>query len=53
MVIHNENPSPGQPLRVAKPKFTRDPQKSFFNLVWKTIFTGIKETVLTDMAAGL
>ncbi|WP_341841827.1 hypothetical protein [Chitinophaga caseinilytica] len=53
MVIQNENPSPGQPLRTAKPKFTRDPQKSFFNLVWKTIFTGIKETVLTDMAAGL
>lgn len=53
MAIHNENPSPGQPLRTAKPRFTRDPQKSFFNLVWKTIFTGIKETVLTDMAAGL
>ncbi|WP_109696425.1 AsmA family protein [Chitinophaga deserti] len=52
MVLHNENPSRGQPLRVAKPQFTRDPQKSFFNLVWKTIFTGIKQTVLTDVASG-
>lgn len=52
MALHNENPSPGQPLRVAKPRFARDPQKSFFNLVWKTIFTGIKETVLTDIGAG-
>jgi hypothetical protein len=49
MAIHNENPSPGQPLRVVKPRFTRDPKKSFFNLVWKTIFTGVKQTVGTDM----
>lgn len=52
MALHNENPSPGQPLRVAHPRFTRDPQKSFFNLVWKTIFTGIKESVLTDMGSS-
>lgn len=53
MALHNENPSPDRPVRVAKPRFTRDPKKSFFNLIWKTIYTGIKETVLTDAASGL
>ncbi|AWO01780.1 hypothetical protein DLD77_08770 [Chitinophaga alhagiae] len=53
MAIHNENPSPGQPLRVAKPRFTRHPKKSFFNLVWKTIFTGVKETVGTEMLESM
>ncbi|RPD40124.1 hypothetical protein [Chitinophaga barathri] len=53
MALHNENPTPDRPVRIAKPRFTRDPKKSFFNLVWKTIFTGIKETVLTDAASGL
>lgn len=53
MALHNENPSPDRPVRIAKPRFTRDPKKSFFNLVWKTIYTGIKETVLTDAASGL
>ncbi len=48
MAIHNENPSPGQPLRVAKPRYTRHPQKSFFNLLWKTVFTGVKQSVGTD-----
>ncbi|WP_346317319.1 hypothetical protein [Chitinophaga sp. YIM B06452] len=53
MALHNENPSPGKPVRTARPRFERDPKKSFFNLVWKTIYAGIKETVLTDAASGL
>jgi len=47
MVIKDENPGKGQ-TRIAHPNYTRDPNKSFFNLVWKTLFTGIKETVLGE-----
>lgn len=47
LAIKNENPSPGEAVRVVKPAFRRDIQKSFFNLIWKTIFTGVKQTVGT------
>lgn len=53
MAIHNENPSPGQPLRVAKPRYIRHPKKSFFNLIWKTIYAGVKETVGTEMLESM
>jgi hypothetical protein len=45
LFIKDSNPAKEE-THVAHPHFTRDPQKSFFNLVWKTLFTGIKETVL-------
>ncbi|SFD28279.1 hypothetical protein SAMN05518672_1011435 [Chitinophaga sp. CF118] len=45
VVIKDNNPDNGE-TRIAHPHFTRDIQKSFFNLVWKTLFTGIKETAL-------
>lgn len=45
LVIDDSNPLPDQPVRIAHPKYTRDNRKSFFNLVWKTLFTGVKETV--------
>lgn len=44
MVIHDSNPLPGENVRLAQPVYTRDITRSFFNLVWKTIFTGVKET---------
>lgn len=47
MVIKDENPGKKE-VRIAHPTYTRDPNKSFFNLVWKTLFTGIKETVLGE-----
>jgi hypothetical protein len=47
MVIKSENPGKGA-VRVVHPHYTRDPNKSFFNLVWKTLFIGIKETVLGE-----
>lgn len=43
-ILKSENPMKGKAVTVVYPTFTRDPQKSFFNLVWKTIFTGIKMT---------
>ncbi|MVT06811.1 AsmA family protein [Chitinophaga tropicalis] len=45
LVIKDSNPDNGE-TRITYPHFTRDPEKSFFNLVWKTLFTGIKETAL-------
>jgi hypothetical protein len=44
IIVKNNNPDNGN-LRKETPHFNRDVQKSFFNLVWKTIFTGMKKTV--------
>ncbi|WP_145710509.1 AsmA family protein [Chitinophaga japonensis] len=46
IAINNSNPRDGK-LHVAHPHFTRDPRKSFFNLVWKTLFTGVKEIAIS------
>jgi hypothetical protein len=43
MVVKDSNPSSGN-LRSETPEYDRDIYKSFFNLVWKTIFTGMKQT---------
>lgn len=45
LIIKDSNPADGE-LRIAHPHYERDIKKSFFNLVWKTLFTGIKETAL-------
>jgi len=44
LMLQNNNPGK-QGLRKGNPTFQRDIHKSFFNLVWKTIFTGMKKTV--------
>ena len=44
-VLKKENPQPGKPARVEQVAYQRDVNKSFFNLVWKTIFTGAGKTV--------
>lgn len=44
LIVINNNPGNGG-LRKVTPHFDRDINKSFFNLVWKTLFTGMKETV--------
>jgi hypothetical protein len=43
-VIRNENPHEGE-LRTFTVEYDRDPSKSFFNLVWKAVFTGMKGTL--------
>jgi hypothetical protein len=43
-LVQNNNPG-SSGLREVNPKYDRNIYKSFFNLVWKTIFTGMKETV--------
>lgn len=50
LVIKDSNPDKGE-TRIVYPHFTRDPQKSFFNLVWKTLFTGLKEVALGKNAS--
>jgi hypothetical protein len=44
LLSHANNPEPGKALRIAHPYFERDETKSFFNLIWKTIFTGALQT---------
>jgi hypothetical protein len=44
LVVKNSNPLSGD-LRKETPEYVRDIYKSFFNLVWKTVFTGMKQTV--------
>ena len=44
-VVKDANPTKGDPVRTGKIEFTRTPAASFFNLLWKGIFIGIRETV--------
>jgi len=44
MVVKDSNPESGN-LRKETPEYDRDIYKSFFNLVWKTVFTGMKQTI--------
>jgi len=43
-IMKNSNPEGDKAPRVADVHFNRILNKSFFNLIWKTIFTGVKET---------
>jgi hypothetical protein len=45
MQVKNANPGKNDEVRRARVHYDRDIHKSFFNLVWKSIFTGVKECV--------
>ena len=45
IAIKNENPENDEPVRKASISYERDTQRSFFNLLWKSIFVGVKESV--------
>lgn len=45
LLIKDSNPAQGENIRVANITFDRMPQASFFNLMWKSVFVGIRETV--------
>jgi hypothetical protein len=45
LLIRDENPSKGEAPRIAHITFEREPQGSFFNLMWKSVFVGIRENV--------
>lgn len=45
LIIKDENPSKNGDLRTAKIHFERPPGASFFNLLWKSVFVGMRETI--------
>ena len=44
LLVKNDNPG-SEGVRQVNPEYDRNIYKSFFNLVWKTLFTGMKQTV--------
>lgn len=44
LIMKNSNPEGDKAPRIGDVHFNRILNKSFFNLIWKTIFTGVKET---------
>ena len=45
LLIEDANPSKGKPPRAANITFQRTPAASFFNLMWKSLFIGMRETI--------
>jgi len=45
LVIKEENPSPGEPVRVAEIKYPRDSTRFIFNYSWKSLLSGIKPSL--------
>lgn len=45
IIIKDANPTPGDAVRTANITLERTPAASFFNLLWKSVFVGIRETV--------
>lgn len=45
VLIKNDNPTKGEAVRTANVTYERVPQASFFNLMWKSVFVGIREAV--------
>jgi hypothetical protein len=45
LVIKNANPLRKQDIRKVEVHLQRDINRSFFNLIWKSIFAGVKESV--------
>ena len=45
MVLHRDNPEGGK-LRIGHGFYARDPQKSFWNYLWKTSFAGVTDIVM-------
>ncbi|MEO5683963.1 MAG: hypothetical protein ABIQ88_15080 [Chitinophagaceae bacterium] len=44
LIVKNANPLRKQPVRVAEVHYKRDTNRSFFNLMWKSVFTGVKQS---------
>ena len=45
VLIKDDNPTKDEPARLANITWSRVPQASFFNLMWKSVFVGIREIV--------
>ena len=44
IIVKNANPQRNQPVRVATVHYERNTNFSFFNLMWKSVFAGVKQT---------
>ncbi|MES1222198.1 MAG: hypothetical protein ABUT20_42275, partial [Bacteroidota bacterium] len=44
IVVKNANPLRKQPVRVASVHYIHDTNRSFFNLMWKSVYAGVKQT---------
>lgn len=51
IILKDANPAKGKETRIAHPVFERDPVRSFWHLIWFTLFTGVKETVGMEKAS--
>ena len=54
LLLYNDNPMDGQPVRTVETHAERDTTKSFFNLIWRNIFnaglqTTIRQEGITDL----
>jgi len=45
LIVKSDNPSDDEEIRVSYPTFERPDDASFFNLMWKIIFLGFKESI--------
>lgn len=45
MFIKNANPMKGKEQRIASVHYERDKTRSVFSLIWKSIFTGVKDNI--------
>lgn len=45
LLVDNANPKGKDPLKIAYPTYKRPREGSFFNLMWKTVFEGLKTSV--------
>lgn len=45
LIIKDANPYQNEPIRIVHPSHQRPHDASFFNLMWKVIFLGFKETI--------
>lgn len=50
LILYPNNPMEGEPVRTATTYVQRDQYKSFFNLIWKNIFDGVKQTAVRSDA---
>ncbi len=50
LILYSNNPQRGsKEPRVVQTYIKRDPQKSFFNLIWRNIHQGVQESTIRDM----
>jgi hypothetical protein len=54
LLLYNDNPMDGEPLRIATTHVRRDSTKSFFNLIWRNLYeaggqTGIRQEGMADL----